>query len=455
MTADLYLANAQVVTEESVFHGGVVVKDGKIAQVVTGDAAIDAATVVDLGGKVLLPGVVDGHVHLNEPGREIWETYRNGTSAAAAGGVTTVVDMPLNSSPPTVNRTELERKQRVAATQAIVDYALWGGLVNNNLANLDELHQGGVVGFKAFMTSNIEYPRVDDDLIFAGLVKTRELDSLVGVHAENEYYTRYMAETLRAEGRLDLAAWPESRPPVQELEAIQRAIYWAKATGGRLHIVHVTIAEGMRAAAQAKLEGVRVTVETCPQYLLLDLDDYLRIGPHAKCAPPIRTRAHVEALWECVHAGIVDTIGSDHAPCTPGEKEIGVTDIWQAWGGISGLQTLLPAILSEGVAKRGLPLPMVARLMAANPARVFGLYPQKGTIQPGADADLVIVDLQRQWTLHAADLLYLHKQSAFDGYTFTGAVERTYVRGQAVYADGSILVEPGHGRLLTPITGSH
>lgn len=448
MKPDLYLRNGTVVTETGAFHGGVAVSAGVITQVVAGTPTIDAAETIDLQGKWLLPGLVDGHVHFNEPGLEKWERYRTGTRAAAAGGVTTIVDMPLNSTPPTINLGELERKRTAVQSEAVVDYAHWGGLVNNNLADLAPLHDAGVIGFKAFMTYAPDFPRVDDDLIHAGMEQIQALGNLVAIHAENEYVTAHRARELQAADRRDLAAWPESRPPFQELEAIRRVLYWAGVTGARLHIVHVSIAEGVRAATQAKLEGVNVTVETCPQYLLLDLEDYERIGPRAKCAPPIRSRVHVEALWDCVLAGLVDTIGSDHSPCTIQDKEIGYTDIWQAWGGISGVQTLLPGLLTEGVHRRGLELPLLTRMVAANPARTFGLYPQKGTILPGSDADLVVVDPDRHWTLAADDLYYRNRHSAFTGYPFQGWVERTFVRGVSVCEQGVVTVEPGFGRLL-------
>ncbi len=448
MKPDLYLHNGTVVTEEGVFQGGVAVTGGRISRVVEGTSSLEARNTIDLRGKWLLPGLVDGHVHFNEPGREEWERYRTGTKAAAAGGVTTILDMPLNSTPPTINVTELNRKRAAVHTEAVVDYAHWGGLVDDNLADLRALHDAGVVGLKAFMISGPDFPRVDDDLIYAGMEQVRQLGNLVAIHSENEYVTAFLARRLQTAGRRDRLAWPESRPPFQELEAIKRALFWAEVTGARLHIVHVSIAEGIRAARQAKQEGVTVTVETCPQYLMLDLDDYERIGPRAKCAPPIRSRAQMEALWECVLAGQIDTIGSDHSPCTVQDKAIGDTDIWQAWGGISGIQTMLPGLLTEGVHKRGLALSRLTRMVSANPARIFGLYPRKGTIRPGSDADLIVVDPDKSWRLAAEDLHYRNRHSAFTGFQFQGSVEQTFVRGVSVCEQGTIKVEPGFGQLL-------
>lgn len=449
MNPDLYLKNAQVVTETEVFHGGVIVEGEQIAGLVRGDQAIEAAEVIDLQGKVLLPGVVDAHVHFNEPGREHWEGYRTGTMAAAAGGVTSVLEMPLNSTPPTTNLAMLEYKRQVVASQCVVDYGNWGGLVDNNLADLEAMNEEGVIGYKGFASaSGVDFERLNDDLIFDGLNHMRTMGNLIGLHAENEWVCAYLGKQLRAAGRTDRAAWHESRPPFAELETVQRASYWAKVTGGNLHIVHVSIPEGIRHIARAREEGVHVTVETCPHYLFFDHQDFERIGPAAKCAPPIRSRQDVEALWECVLGGLVDTIGSDHSPCTWDEKEKGMEDIWKAWGGISGVQLALPVLLSEGVNRRGLPLPALARMMSYNPARLFGLSPQKGSIRPGADADLVVVDLDKTWTLTAEQLFYKNKFSAYVGSTFNGRVERTLVRGKTVYQDGQILAEPGYGKLL-------
>jgi allantoinase len=446
MRADLDLKNGLIVTEDDTFEGGVVVSQGKIAQLVSVEAAVEADEVVDLQGKVLLPGLIDDHVHFNEPGREHWEGYRTGSMAAAAGGITTFIEMPLNATPPSIDADKLRHKREAVQSEAVIDYAHWGGLVDNNLAELAGLHEQGVIGYKAFMSnSGVDFERVNDDVLYAGLRQARELGNLVAVHAENEYVTALLGQELREADRTDRAAWPESRPPFAELEAVQRAIYWAKVTDS---IVHVTIADGIRAAAEAKRAGVNVTVETCPHYLFFDQDDFVRIGPAAKCAPPIRVRAEVEALWDCVLAGLVDTIASDHSPCPWADKEPGMDDIWQAWGGISGVQSMLPAILTEGVLKRGLSLPAMAKMMAANPARIFGLYPQKGTLLPGADADLVVVDLHKEWTLSVDDLLYKNQHSAYGGYSFKGAVERTIVRGVTVYRDGQITAQPGFGQLL-------
>lgn len=449
MAATHLFNHGRFITETGEFFGGLVVEDGKVAQVVGEHAAVSADQVTDLAGLTVLPGLVDDHVHFNEPGREHWEGYYTGSMAAAAGGVTTFIEMPLNATPPSINRANLLHKQAAVRDKAVVDYALWGGLVDDNVADLAGLHEEGVIGFKAFMSeSGVDFARVDDNVLYAGLRRAAELGNLVAVHAESQHVTQLLSDELRAAGRTDRAAWSESRPPAAELEALSRAVYWAGVSGGRLHVVHVTIADGIRAADRAQREGVKVTVETCPHYLFFDEGDFERLGPLAKCAPPIRDRAEVEALWACVLAGLVDTIASDHSPCPWADKEPGLDNIWRAWGGISGVQSLLPVLLTEGVHKRSLPLTDLVRMTSANPARLFGLYPRKGSLLPGSDADFVVVDLDREWELSADELFYKHKHSPYVGARFKGLVRRTVVRGETVYEDGQIVAQPGYGQLL-------
>lgn len=449
MKPDLYLKNALVVTAtDQIDGGGVVVADGRVVMVTIADSEVDADTVIDLEGRVLLPGLVDGHVHFNEPGREEWEGYRTGTMAAAAGGITTIIDMPLNATPPTINAAELARKRMAVADQAVVDYAHWGGLVDNNIDDLDAMFADGVVGFKAFMSeSGVDFARVDDDILFAAF-QSLPADAMVAVHAENETVTQYLAAQLQAQGRTDRLAWGESRPPSAEVEAIQRAAFWAEEAAGKLHIVHASTAAAIRAVSQASERGVDVSVETCPHYLFFCVDLLEAMGPLAKCAPPLRSRAEVERLWDSLLAGHVDVIGSDHSPCTWDLKERGIDNIWDAWGGISGIQSMLPVMLSEGVHQRGLALTQLVAMMCTNPAKLYGLYPQKGALTPGSDADFVIVDLDKEWALSADQLFYKNKHSPYVGCTLTGQVHSTYVRGTKVYEQHEILVEPGYGQLL-------
>jgi len=450
MTVDLYLHNGLIVTEESVAKGGLVVDQGKVVEIVSTNAKVVANQIIDLNGKVLLPGLVDGHVHFHAPGRDYWEGYITGSQAAAAGGVTTIIDMPLNGIPPTIDALKLQEKRDRIAHEPVVDYAHWAGLIPNNLSDLVGLHANGVVGFKCFMSgaATEEFTNVKDDTMYAGLLQARQLGSLVGVHAENFELIDSFEKKLHTEGRIDRLAWLESRPPVTELEAVHRALFWAKETGGKMHIVHTSIRSGIDMVTHAKNEGVNVTVETCPHFLTFTDQDFLIVGPELKCDPPLRSRETVEALWESLLAGEIDTVGSDHAPCTVAEKEEGLENIWKAWSGITGIQATLPVLLTEGVHKRGLKLNRLVKLIAGNPARIFGLYPRKGALLPGSDADFVIVDINQEWKMEKEEILSKNKHSPYVGFPFKGKVEQTYVRGQMVFDRGSITAEPGYGRLV-------
>ena len=450
MKSDLYLTNGIIATDSVVFRGGVVVQDGKVLRLVEGDEQIDAQEVRDLGGRLVLPGLVDDHVHFNSPGRDEWEGAKYGSFAAAAGGVTTALEMPFNANPPTRNAELLRQKRLVVEAQTVIDMGLWGLLEDSNLDELEAMHNEGAVGFKAFLCDPggmFGWPRPDD--LRQALQITRRLGSLVGVHAESEELSQEFTLQMQASGRVDRPVWCESRPPAVELEAVQKALEAAEEVGGNLHVVHTTLPQGFAAIQQAKSRGASVTGETCPHYLSLSIDDLERIGPAAKCGPPLRSRETVEALWQDVLAGRVDMIGSDHCPCTPEMKEAGRENIWKAWGGISGIQAMLPVLLTEGVHRRGLPLTVLVRMTSLNPARRFGIYPQKGHLGAGADADLVVVDLNREWTYTPEHLLSRHKGiSPYEGFVFKGAVESTYLRGVRVYGEGEIWVEPGYGRVV-------
>ncbi|KKB11753.1 allantoicase [Devosia geojensis] len=447
-TADLYVRNGRIVTAESDFPGGVVVAGGRIVDIVRGNPDRAAREEIDAGGLLVLPGLIDPHVHFSEPGRGHWEGFATGSRAAAAGGITTVVEMPLNASPPTINADALRRK-RAAARQSIVDYALWGGLVTDNRSELYDLHAGGVLGFKAFMCAgSFDFPRADDLVLESGMRDIARFGSLLAVHAEDEEMTRRFTADLRRKGRKDRRAWGEARPIAAELAAIASAIALAERTGVRLHIVHVSCAAGIDLISAAKQRGVPVTSETCPHYLFFCEDDLERLGPAAKCAPPLRSSEEVEALWDRVLDGAVDIIASDHSPCLLEEKTAGEADIFDAWGGISGLQSTLPALVTEGVHNRGLSLAALVRMTAANPARIFGLDQRKGSIAVGADADLVIVDPQASFVLQAQDLHYRNRHSAYVGSAMRGVVARTIRHGLTIFNDGKIMDDPPEGEFL-------
>jgi allantoinase len=448
---DLLIRDGVLVTEQEAYPADIAVHEGRVTAILEPDTReVRADQVLDARGLHILPGGVDCHVHLNEPGRTEWEGYSTGTAAAAAGGITTVLDMPLNCHPPTLTADALALKRRQVAEHAVVDYGHWGGLVPANLDDLAGLYASGVVACKAFMCQSglDEYPSVDDMTLLEGMRRVAALGGILGLHAEDHSLTEALGERTRAAGRRQPRDWAAARPPVAEVEAVQRALLFAGETGARLHFVHISTPQAVSLVAAARVAGVAASVETCPHYLVLDEDDLARLGPVAKCAPPLRSRGTVEALWQTVLNGDVDCVASDHSPCPPRMKQAGSEDIWQAWGGISGVQTLVPVLLTEGVHKRGLSLPQFGRLTSANPARLFGLYPSKGALQVGSDADLMLVDLDREWILSREDLLTRWPMSPFVGRTFQGRVEATLVRGTIVYRGGQLLAQPGYGQLV-------
>lgn len=408
----------------------VAIADG-LVEAVGPDLLAGGAEELDARGLVVLPGAVDGHVHLNDPGRAHWEGFATGTAAMVAGGTTTGIDMPLNASPPTVDGASFDRKVAAADGLLRADVALWGGLVPGDLDRLDELAARGVVGFKAFASdSGIEdFPAADDVTLHEGMVRAARLGLPVAVHAEHDGITRALGARARAAGDVGMRAWCASRPPVAELEAVARCLAFAEATGCALHLVHLSTAAAVRLVADARGRGVDVTCETCPHYLLLDEDDAVRLGAVAKCAPPLRAVR--------MTADGVDLLGSDHSPSPPSMKATG-SDVLAAWGGIAGAQVLLATTLDLGLD--------AAELLGRAPARRFGL-PGKGELVPGRDADLVLWDPAGSWTVTPETLHDRHRLSPYLGRTFGGRHRRTLLRGRTVAVDG-VPVGPPTGRVL-------
>lgn len=449
---DLVIRGGRVILPTGERTADIAVTDGTISAI--GGEVQPAADVIDAQGLVVLPGVVDAHAHFNEPGRAEWEGWETGTRGAAAGGVTTVLEMPLNAHPPTTSAAAFDEKLAVAAKKALVDFGLWGGLVPDNLAELPGLAARGVVGFKAFMSDSgiDDFRHVNDGVLAIGLKAAARLNAIVGVHAESQEMVERLSAELVAAERTDRLAWCRARPPAAEVEAIRRLLVCMRGAGKgvRAHVVHVSCAEGLAEVDAACHKGVAITAETCPHYLAFTEDDFERIGPALKCAPPVRNSATRDGLWAALLAGRVDLVGSDHSPCPADDKHKGEHDVWKAWGGVAGIQATLPVLLTEGVHRRGLSLERVAHLTATAPAQLFSLYPRKGAIAVGADADFALVDPDREWTFEASRLETRSGVSAYLGRSFRGAVVRTIVRGRTVYVDGEVTGEPGWGKLVTP-----
>ncbi len=417
----------------------VAVEDGAIAAV--GPELPGGRDEVDARGLLVLPGMVDGHVHLDDPGRAGWEGWDTGTTALAAGGVTCCADMPLNSIPATLDGASFDAKVAAARGRARVDFALWGGLVPGNLAGMDELAGRGVVGFKAFMSPSgvPEFAHVAPDELGRGMERAAALGLPVAVHAEDP---AVLDATPRGAGRT-MIDWCASRPVAAETSAVRIALDLARATGCAVHLVHLSSPEAVDLVAAARAEGVDATCEACPHHLVLTREDGVRIGAAAKCAPPLRSATERAGLWPRLAAGAIDVVGSDHSPGPPELKR--GDDMFAVWGGISGAQTSLPLLLTHGPGE-GMGAERVAEATSAAPARRLGLE-GKGGLRPGLDADLSLVRLGGPWTLREDELRYRHRVSPYLGMSLTAKVERTILRGVTVHGPGA--AEAPQGRLVT------
>jgi allantoinase len=399
----------------------------------------------DAGELVVLPGVVDTHVHVNEPGRADWEGWTSATRAAAAGGVTTLVDMPLNAVPATTTRAALDAKIASAGGRIAVDVGLWGGVIPGNEGELEPLWRDGVRGFKCFMAPSgvDEFPHVVASDLERALPILARLGAPLLVHAEDPATLARAAAD--AGGAADTyAAYLRSRPPAAEVEAIRTVLGLARAHRARIHIVHLAAAEALPLLREARAAGVNVTVETCPHYLRFGAEEIPDDGTAWKCAPPIRDAANRERLWEALEAGEIGLVASDHSPSPP---EMRRGDWGSAWGGIASLQLSLPALWTMARA-RGIPIERLAEWMSAAPSRLAGLERRKGAIEAGRDADLVVFDPDATWTVRAAALHHRHPLTPWDGEAFAGAVRRTYVRGNTVFDDGRFPAAAPVGTLL-------
>jgi allantoinase len=447
MRFDLTIHGGTLVGELGICQADLGIRDGRIAAIAARLPEDAGAARLAARGLHVFPGGVDPHVHANDLGWSHRDDFAGVTAAAAAGGITTFLEMPQNE-PPTTSPAALRLKQAAVAARARIDCGLWGGLVPGNLDALEPMWGAGVVGFKAFMVTARDIPRVDDPALLAGMRRLAALGGLVGVHCENDALVQEAMSRLRAAGRTDRRAHGESRPALAELEATRRALTLAAAARARLHVCHLSLADLVPDIEAARRAGTDVSVETCPHYLVLTEEDHWRLGPAAKCVPPLRTARDREGLWQALKAGRIDMLASDHAPHPLAEKQRGEAVVWEAPNGIQGIQLMLPVLLSEGVHRRGFPLAQVPAVFSANAARRFGLYPTKGSLRVGADADLALADLDREWEFGEGDILGKHRWSPYVGLKLRGRVEYTLSRGRLVYASGQVVGPPGRGRWI-------
>jgi allantoinase len=438
--ADLVVRADRAVVDGEVRAVAVVVVGGRVTGLRERQAVVPAREELVLAtDEVLLPGLVDTHVHVNEPGRTDWEGFTSATRAAAAGGVCTLVDMPLNSLPPTVDVPALQAKRASADGRCRVDVAFWGGAVPASLGRLKPLHDNGVLGFKCFLVDSgvQEFPALDRTQLARAMAEVAAFDGLLLVHAED---AGTIAAAPAPAGR-SYSAFLRSRPAAAEDAAIATVIDLARRTGARVHVVHLSSAGSLEQLATAQRSGVRITAETCPHYLTLAADDVPDGAPEFKCCPPIRERANQDALWQGLQDGTVSMVVSDHSPCPPELKHLQDGDLAAAWGGISSVQLGLPVVWTAARA-RGHSLVDVVAWMAQRPAELVGLR-RKGRIAAGCDADLVVLAPDEPLQVRPELLLHRHPLTPYAGCGLTGVVRRTLLRGIAVDDDHP------HGRLLS------
>ena len=440
---DVIVRGGTLVLPEGRQTADIAIEDGSITSV--GPQLSGAGEEIDARGLHVFPGLIDVHLHFNEPGRTEWEGAETGSRALAAGGGTTFFDMPLNSSPPTVAAAHVERKRAALEAASIADFGIWGGLIPGSVAEMAAMAAMGVVGFKAFMCDSglPEFPRADDQTLQDGMREAARLRLPVAVHAEDEMMTRRLSAAMSGSTARHFL---ESRPVAAEVQAIERVLEIAGETGAKLHIVHVSSGTGVARATEARGRGVDVSVETCPHYLFFTDEDLERLGVVAKCAPPLRAAAEHGRLWEALLDGRIDMIASDHSPSHPSLKKDG--DFRSSWGGIGGVQSTLAVLLERGFDSRRLRFELIASLIAANPAARFNI-PRKGTLAAGHDADLILLDPSRSYRLAAAHLEQRHKTSPYIGSLFTGTIVRTIRRGETIFKDGRI-VATSRGRMVRP-----
>jgi len=433
----------RVVTPDGIKPAAVLVEDGRILDVVPPDQVPSQVSVKDFGAAAILPGLVDSHVHINEPGRTEWEGFRTATRAAAAGGYTLLVDMPLNCLPATTTVAALDAKRKAASGQCHVDWMAWGGVVSDNQEQIESLAAAGVPGFKCFLIHpGIDgFTMVTEQELRAALPHVARTGLPLLVHAELPGPVDAATQGLAGADWSKYATYLESRPDEAELAAIQLMLALCREYRFRLHIVHLATSLALEMLRAAKAEGLRVSVETCPHYLHFSSDTIPDGQTLFKCAPPIRNRENCETLWQGLQEGVIDLVATDHSPCPPEMKRLSERSFRKAWGGIASLSLALPIMWTEASA-RGFTLADIARWMAEGPARLAGCKSRKGRIAKGFDADLVVFEPEAEFVAAEEHLYYRHRVSPYLGKKLRGPVKATYLRGDCIFADGQFPGEP-------------
>jgi allantoinase len=448
MKLDLIIRSECVVTPQGVRRAALHIHRGRIAAVADWESAPAGCPLYDSGRSVVMAGLVDSHVHINEPGRTSWEGFSSATRAAAAGGVTTLIDMPLNSIPATTSLPALRAKRRAARGRCWVDVGFWGGVVPGNVAALRPLHEAGVFGFKCFLVPSgvPEFAHVAERDLREALPVLARLDSPLLAHAELPGPIDAVASRLVRANPKRYETWLASRPPEAECEAIALVIRLSREFRAQVHIVHLSASAALPSLRRARHARYPVSVETCPHYLFFESGAIADGAVAFKCAPPIRDATNRDRLWRALDRGEIDFIVTDHSPCPPKMKTGARGNFFRAWGGIASLELRLPVVWTEA-RRRGYSLEQVARWLAEGPARLLGLEGRKGVLAEGADADIVVWDPDKMFHVKPAKLHQRHKLTPYAGATLAGVVQATFLKGRKIFADGKFFGRPA-GSLL-------
>lgn len=442
--ADLVIRNARLVLPEGIIRGELAVEKGRISEIAASGLS-KADREIDAKERIVMPGVIDSHVHLYDPRHPFREDFQNGSAAAAAGGITSVIVTPFDTSmlTPKMIKNIIEFGQR----ESVIDFGLHAGkMTADSIKDIPKLATLGIKSFKAFTCALY---RIEDPVLEKLMAGIKNIGGIVFVHAEDDKVLQKRTERLLKEGRRDPLAHAESCPNEAEEKAIQKVIMLAKRTGCKLHLAHITTRQGIELVKKAKDKRMSVTSEICPHYLLFTREDMQRLGPYLKVNPALKTSEECEALWNALARGIIDIVSSDHAPRTKAEKEVGWENIWTAQVGVPSVETLLPLMLSEGVAKGRLTLERLVDALCTKPAQIFGLYPRKGVLREGSDADLVIVDLKKEATITAEKMHYKVGWTPYEGMRIKGVPVMTILRGIVVAENGDVVGKSGYGQFLT------
>jgi dihydroorotase len=446
---DLLVTGGTVVTADATRRMDIATADGAIAAIEPPGTLSGAKETYDASGKYVFPGVIDGHVHFREPGLEYKEDFGTGSLAAVMGGVTTVIDMP-NTKPPTDRAENVAQKQRLAEAHAYCDFGIIGVIVQENVGEIEKMADAGVVGFKSFLGETIgSIPAPDDGMLLEAFGIVAKTGLRYGFHAENNEILQHLIRKAKAAGRTDALAHLDTRPAIAEVECIQRVALFAKHTGAKIHIFHLSSKDGLAAIEEWRAKGVDITCETAAHYAFLSADAMTTLGSVLRMNPPVREKGHADALLDGLATGRVNAIATDHSPHTKEEKLN--DDIWKAISGFTGVEVSVRLFLTYGVNAGRLTLEQFARASSEGPAKAWGLYPRKGAIRVGSDADLTIVDLDKTGVIDTARLHSKNNITPFDGHRTKGEAVATISRGRIVMRDGQLVSEP-RGRMVRPVS---